>query len=170
MSPRVQSVLVLVGVFVLGSVTGGALTRFYGARHAQHSPFETSPLVMRQRAFIAAPDREVRLEDDQRDEIHAIMVEHEPEVREIRRLVGPRVRTLRAAALDEIRRVMRPEQMPRFQRFVEKHDARGRWAEDDASPDGQDYPSPGNPGFSGTGNPGFPGPSNTGFPGRQPGR
>jgi hypothetical protein len=168
MSPRIQSILVLIGVFALGGVTGGALTRFYGVRHAPRASFESPPLVMRQRAFIAALDRDVNLEDDQRDEIRAIMSEHEPEIRDIRRLVGPRVRALRAAALDEIRRVMRPDQLPRFQRFVERHDPRGRWSDDDGSPDGQDYP-PRNQGFPGPGNQGFPGPSNTGFPGHQRG-
>ena len=154
MSPRYQSIFVLVGVFVLGGVTGGSLTRFYGARRGPRGQFDGPPLVLRQRAFIEALDRDVQLEPDQRDEVRAIMREHEPEIRDIRRLVGPRVRALRAAALDEIRHVMRPDQLPRFQRFVEKHDFRGRWAEDDASPNGQDSPAPGN----------------TGFPGRPPGR
>jgi hypothetical protein len=160
MSPRIQSVLVLVGVFVLGGVTGGALTRFYGAHRTQRSLFETSPMVLRQRAFVAALDRDVHLEDDQLDAIRAIMAEHEPEIRELRRIIGPRTRALRAAALEEIRRVMRPDQMPRFQRFVERQDTRFHRFDEDGSPDGQDYPPPG------AGNPGFPGPSNTGFPGR----
>jgi hypothetical protein len=153
MSPRLQSIVVLVGVFALGGVTGGALTRFYGARRTQHSIFEASPPILRQRAFVAALDREVTLDDDQRDEVRAIIREHEPEIREIRRMIGPRSRALRAAALDEIRRVMRPEQLPRFQRFVERQDARVRKFEEDAAPDGQDYPSPGNTGFPGPGRP-----------------
>jgi hypothetical protein len=171
MSPRFQSILVLVGVFTLGGVTGGSLTRFYGARRTQRSLNEATPPVFRQRVFIEALDRNVHLDDDQLDEVRAIMREHEPEIREIRRIIGPRTRALRAAALDEIRRVMRPDQLPRFQRFVDRQDAHMRRMDDDSTPDGQDYPSPGGPGFPGPGNTGFPpGQGNQGFPGRPPGR
>jgi hypothetical protein len=156
MSPRIQSIFVLVGVFVLGGVTGGSLTRFYGAHRTQRSLAEASPPVFRQRVFIEALDRNVHLDDDQLDEVRAIMHEHEPEIREIRRIIGPRTRALRAAALDEIRRVMRPDQLPRFQRFVDKQDARFHKFDDDLPPDGQDYPPPGNPGLPGPGNTGFP--------------
>ncbi len=170
MNPRTQSILVLTGVFALGGVTGSALTRFAVARHKP----DAAPLVIRQKQFIAALDREVTLEDDQRAQVRAIMQEHEPEIREIRHLIGPRIRMLRNTALDEIRHVMRPDQLPRFQRFVDRQDARFHRGDDDGPPDGQDYPGgypgPGNTGYPGPGNTGYPGPGNTGFPGRPPGR
>jgi hypothetical protein len=61
------------------------------------------------------------------------------------------MRALRASLLDEIRHVMRPDQMPRFQRFVEKQEARARRFDDEAPSDGQDFP-----------------PNGAGFPGRPP--
>ena len=128
MSPRLASALVLAGVFVLGGVAGSGVTRYFGARR-EHALHEGAPPMRRHRAFIRALDRDVGLDRAQRRQVRAILASHEPEVREIRRALAP----LRRQAFEELRAVLRRDQQPGFQRFIDRQDARARAFDDGPS-------------------------------------
>jgi hypothetical protein len=134
MSPRLTSALVLAGVFLLGAVTGSGFTRFTMARSV-HAFIDAPPPVVRQKALIAGLERAVRLDEQQRREVRAIVASHAAEARELRRLVEPRSEELKRKTFAEIRSVMRPDQLGAFQRFVERNEARGRvFRESDEAP------------------------------------
>ena len=121
MSPRLKSILVLLGVFSLGGVTGGAIVHSVALRHLARL-LDAPPLVLRQRAFVSSLTHEVDLDDAQMNEIRHILAEHAPELHEIRRTISPRTARIRATMMSEMRKVMRPEQLAQFQRFVDKQD------------------------------------------------
>jgi len=127
MSPRVKSALVLCGVFLLGAVTGGGLERARTARREQEMVEAPQP-AFRQRQILRGLERAVDLDDAQRERVRAILDQHAVEAQEMRREVGPKLDELRGRMMDDIRGVMRPEQLPRYEKFVERVKARERKA------------------------------------------
>lgn len=123
-SPRVQALALLVGVFLLGALTGGAVTRSVAMRRL-HGLLE-APEVAGERAFLVALDRDVHLDVGQRDAVSAIFAAQEPEAKEIRRSVAPRIAALRLRTADDVRRLLRPDQLEGFQRFLTRQESRAR--------------------------------------------
>lgn len=111
--------LVLVAVFVLGSVTGAALTGLYrsrasggrergGGRHEQR--FEK----MRQ---------DLSLTDQQTAEVRAILDQTRNEYRTLREELRPRFEEPRAKARTKIRALLNAEQQKKFDALVAQQDA-----------------------------------------------
>ena len=115
---RLKVLLVLVVVFVLGSITGAALTGLYrsraGADHpekAMHERFEK----MR---------RELNLTDEQTTAVRAILDETREEYRTLRTELRPRFEEPRQKARTRIRALLTPEQQQRFDAMVAQQDAK----------------------------------------------
>ena len=115
---RLKVLLVLVVVFVLGSITGAALTGLYrsraGADHpekAMHERFEK----MR---------RELNLTDEQTTAVRAILDETREEYRTLRTELRPRFEEPRQKARTRIRALLTPEQQQRFDAMAAQQDAK----------------------------------------------
>ena len=109
--------LVLVVVFVLGSITGAALTGLYRSRASadrpekgQHERFEK----MR---------RELNLTDEQTKSVSAILDETRNEYRSLRAELRPRFDEPRQKARARIRALLTPEQQQKFDALVAQQDA-----------------------------------------------
>jgi Spy/CpxP family protein refolding chaperone len=108
----------LVGVFVLGAVTGSALTGLYRSRasgpaareRAMHERFEN----MR---------RELNLTDDQTTQVRAIIDETRNEYRSLRAELRPRFEEPRQKARAKIRAILTPDQQKKFDAMVAQQDA-----------------------------------------------
>jgi len=114
---RLKVWLVLVVVFVLGSITGAALTGLYrsraGAEHpekAMHDHFEK----MR---------RDLNLTDEQTKSVSAILDETRNEYRSLRAELRPRFEEPRQKARTKIRALLTPEQQQKFDALVAQQDA-----------------------------------------------
>jgi hypothetical protein len=125
MSPRSQAILLLASVFFLGAITGAALARSVEVRRLQ-ALLEGPAQLAGERAFLVALDRDVHLDGPQREAVRAVFAAQEPEAKEIRRSVAPRIAELRLRAADDVRRVLRPDQLEGFRRFMIRQDARAR--------------------------------------------
>jgi Spy/CpxP family protein refolding chaperone len=112
--------LVLVAVFVLGSVTGAALTGLYrsraaggerpGGEKAMHERFEK----MR---------TELKLTDDQTKAVQAIIAETRNEYRALRTELRPKFEEPRLKARARIRALLSPEQQQKFDAMIVQQDA-----------------------------------------------
>ncbi len=112
--------LVLLAVFVLGSVTGAALTGLYRSRaagggaeareHAMHERFEK----MR---------TELNLTDQQTASVRAILDETRNEYKALRTELRPRFEEPRMKARARIRALLTPEQQQKFDAMVAQQDA-----------------------------------------------
>lgn len=127
MSPRLQSALVLAGVFALGAITGGAAVHFTRERRI-HAMMDAPPHQERLRRLLRALEHDVKLDDAQREKVKEILAGHEAEVKEIRRAAAPRLSALRARIAVEIRAVLRPDQAADFDEFLKKQEARAESA------------------------------------------
>jgi len=113
---RLKVWLVLLVVFVLGSITGAALTGLYRSRsgadrpeRAMHERFEK----MRS---------ELNLTDEQTKSVSAILDDTRNEYRSLRAELRPRFEEPRQKARTKIRALLTPEQQQKFDALVAQQD------------------------------------------------
>jgi len=109
--------LVLVAVFVLGSVTGAALTGLYRSRASGDRPRATSERFEKMR-------RELSLTDQQTASVRTILDETRNEYRTLRAELRPRFDEPRQKARARIRALLTLEQQQKFDAMVAQQDAK----------------------------------------------
>ena len=107
--------LVLVVVFILGSLTGGAVTGFY---RAMSRPDRNTP-----RDKMEKLRRDLSLTDDQVKSVSTILDETKNEYRTLRTELKPRFEEPRQKARARIRALLSPEQQQKFDAWVAQVDA-----------------------------------------------
>jgi Spy/CpxP family protein refolding chaperone len=117
---RLKMWLVLVAVFVLGSVTGVALTGLYRSRAAGDRP-EAREKAMHER--FEKMRTELKLTDEQTKAVQAIIDETRNEYRTLRTELRPRFEEPRQKARTRIRALLTPEQQQKFDGMVAQQDA-----------------------------------------------
>lgn len=118
---RLKMWLVLVAVFVLGSVTGAALTGLYRSRAAGGDRPEAREKAMRER--FEKMRAELNLTDDQTKAVRAIIDETRNEYRALRTELRPRFEEPRQKARTRIRALLTPEQQQKFDAMIVQQDA-----------------------------------------------
>jgi Spy/CpxP family protein refolding chaperone len=116
---RLKIWLVLIVVFVLGSVTGAALTGLYRSRA---SGGERSEARMHER--FEKMRRELSLTDQQTNSVRAILDETRNDYRTLRTELRPRFEEPRQKARVRIRALLNPEQQQKFDAMIAQQDAR----------------------------------------------
>jgi len=109
---------VLVGVFVLGAITGAALSGLYRSRA---SGSETRDKAMHER--FENMRRELSLTDEQTTAVRAIIDETRNEYRALRAELRPRFEEPRQKARTRIRALLTPDQQKKFDAMVAQQDA-----------------------------------------------
>lgn len=117
---RLKIWLVLVAVFVLGSVTGAALTGLYRSR-ASGGGKESKERAMHER--FEKMRQELSLTDDQTTQVRAILDETRNEYRALREELRPRFDEPRMKARAKIRALLNAEQQKKFDALVAQQDA-----------------------------------------------
>lgn len=90
----VRAALVLVATFVLGGASGAGLLRW-------HEPAHPPPLIAG-----PIPMRELDLSPKQREQAHAILERHRPEVEALLSEIRPRLDEINNRVLSEVRQVL----------------------------------------------------------------
>ena len=115
---RLKMWSVLVGVFVLGAITGAALSGLYRSRA---SGSETRDKAMHER--FENMRRELSLTDEQTTAVRAIIDETRNEYRALRAELRPRFEEPRQKARKRIRALLTPDQQKKFDAMVAQQDA-----------------------------------------------
>jgi Spy/CpxP family protein refolding chaperone len=116
---RLKIWLVLIAVFVLGCVTGVALTGLYRSRAS--SGTESRERAMHER--FEKMRTELHLSDQQTTAVRTILDETRNEYRALRTQLRPRFEEPRMKARSRIRALLTPEQQQKFDAMVAKQDA-----------------------------------------------
>ena len=120
-SAKLKMWLVLVAVFVLGSVTGAALTGLYRSRASNDRP-EAREKAMHER--FEKMRTELKLTDEQTKAVQAVIDETRNEYRTLRTELRPRFEEPRQKARARIRALLTPEQQQKFDAMIAQQDAR----------------------------------------------
>jgi Spy/CpxP family protein refolding chaperone len=113
--------LVLVAVFVLGSVTGVALSGLYRSRAAGGERSESREKAMHER--FEKMRTELKLTDEQTKAVQAVIDETRNEYRALRTELRPRFEEPRQKARARIRALLTPEQQQKFDAMTAQQDA-----------------------------------------------
>ena len=117
---RLKIWLVLVVVFLLGGVTGAALTGLYRSR-ASADRSESRERAMNER--FEKLRQELKLDDQQTTAVRAILDETRNEYRNLRTELRPRFEEPRLKARARIRTLLNAEQQQKFDAIVAQQDA-----------------------------------------------
>ena|ERR1043165_3816691 len=114
--------LVLVAVFVLGAVTGGALTGLYRSRaSSSNAGRDSRDRAMKER--FEKLRQELNLTDQQTTQVRAILDETRNEYRTLREELRPRFDEPRLKARTRIRELLNADQQKKFDALVAQQDA-----------------------------------------------
>jgi len=113
--------LVLVAVFVLGAVTGGALTGLYRSRASSGGGRGDRERAMKER--FEKMRQELNLTDQQTTQVRAILDETRNEYRTLREELRPRFDEPRLKARAKIRALLNTDQQKKFDTLVAQQDA-----------------------------------------------
>lgn len=118
---RLKIWLVVVGVFLLGCVTGASLDSLYRLRASGDGRHERGG---RRGDVFEKMKKDLNLTEQQGTEIRAIIDQSREEFRSLRNEVSPRYDEVRARARARIRALLNPEQQQRFDAENAERDAR----------------------------------------------
>jgi len=113
--------LVLVAVFVLGAVTGAALTGLYRSRASNASGRDSRERAMKER--FEKMRLELNLSDQQTQQVRAILDETRNQYRTLREELRPRFEEPRLKARAKIRALLDADQQKKFDAMVAQQDA-----------------------------------------------
>jgi Spy/CpxP family protein refolding chaperone len=120
---RLKIWLVVVGVFVLGCVTGASLDSLYRMQASNDGRQEGRGRRHKENLF-EDMKRDLNLTDQQATEVRAIIEQSREEYRALRNEQRPRHDAVRSAARARIRALLTPEQQQRFDAKIAERDAR----------------------------------------------
>lgn len=123
-STRLKILLVLVGVFLLGGVTGASLASFYRLRDDHERPERRRGGGKREDKIFESMRRDLSLTEQQATEIRAILDQTHNDYRALRAEVRPRYDAVRQNARTRIRALLTPEQQKLFDARAAARDAR----------------------------------------------
>lgn len=115
---RLKIWLAVVGIFLLGGVTGASLNNVYRIRNGWHLGGE-----QRGGGYVEGLRHRLSLNDEQTTQIRNIMDETRGEYRQLRTEVRPRYDASRQRARTRIRALLTPEQQQKFDVMVAERDA-----------------------------------------------
>ena len=116
--------LVVVGVFVLGCVTGASLDSLYRMKAGNNERQERGGGRRHKENIFEDMKRDLNLTDQQATEVRAIIEQSREEYRALRNEQRPRHDAVRSAARARIRALLTPEQQQRFDAKIAERDAR----------------------------------------------
>lgn len=122
---RLKIWLVVVGVFLLGGVTGAALDSVYRLRaRGGERVYEGRDGRRHPEKLFEEMKRDLNLTDEQSGQIHAILDETRDEYRALREKCRPQYDAARQSARARIRALLNPEQQQKFDARAAERDAR----------------------------------------------
>src|SRR2546423_12476942 len=127
---RLKIWLVVVGVFVLGCVTGASFDSIYRLR-AGNDASQNAPGRHNKEDLFESLKRDLNLNDNQATQIRAILDQTRNDYRALRAEVRPRYDALRQNARARMRALLTPEQQQRFDEKAAERDAQREKEEKD---------------------------------------
>jgi hypothetical protein len=120
---RLKIWLVVVGVFILGCVTGASLDSLYRLRASGDPRMERRGRHDKGNRF-EEMKRDLNLNDQQASAIQSIIEQSREKYRALRSETSPRFDAVRKEAQAQIRALLNPEQQQRFDAEIAKKEAR----------------------------------------------
>lgn len=131
-----KAIAAVILIFLLGAATGG-LTAYLIYQKRLEGMVRGGPGAMSE-MILRRMDRELNLDNTQREAIRKIVQETHGEMRQVRRQFRPQTRQILANSEERIKKLLRPDQREAFERLIEKR-RRGEENGDRSHPEGPPF-------------------------------
>lgn len=117
---RGQATILVAVVFLLGALLGGVGTHLWGERawRSVRMPGQLPP----RNQVISDMTRELQLTPDQQKQLATIIDETRAQVRSLYAPLDSQHEQIRQHGRDRVRAILTPEQLPKFERFIQRID------------------------------------------------
>lgn len=115
-----KAAFLVLAVFLLGIVLGGLGIHLLGSRVAAGT--KTGPMPSTSSEVVQQLDAKCALSAEQQKDIRAIMDDVMGQYRSIYEPIRPQIEEVRQAGRQRIRRVLRPDQLPKFEDYLRQMD------------------------------------------------
>jgi hypothetical protein len=119
---RREAALLVFVVFLLGLLVGGVGNHLWGERVWGKQEVATRPGPPSRAQIVNDLNRELQLTADQQQKIATIIDDTRTQVRALYSPLDPQHDKLRQQGRDRIRAVLTPEQLPKFEEFMQRID------------------------------------------------
>ena len=116
---RLAAGLLLLATFVLGGFFGGAVSTY-----AERRDFAKRHGHKERPTYVDRLDQEISLRPPQRDSISLILDRHRPVMDSLWAIVGPQFDSERESIRREIRALLSPEQVDKYNAMIQRQDTR----------------------------------------------
>jgi Spy/CpxP family protein refolding chaperone len=120
LSAKRKAALWVGAVFLLGAALGGVLGYVFAHQVSAQNPPLSEP--ERRARRVAELTRELSLTPEQAQKVDAILLQRHGEAKTIRDQADAQLDTVRQKGRGEIREVLTPDQMPKFEAFLRRLD------------------------------------------------
>jgi Spy/CpxP family protein refolding chaperone len=121
-NPRQKAALWVGVVFLLGAALGGTLG--YVFAHMSYAAAPAAPLAddVKRHQKVERLTQELGLSTDQQQQLDAIIVDIQGQMKAIRQSTEPQLNEVRQRGRDRIRAILTPDQKPKFEEHLRKMD------------------------------------------------
>ncbi len=119
-----KSVLCILLIFILGAASGGLAMHIVYKSHME--TFLRGDRKTREEILLNRLSRRLDLDDRQREQARAIVEKTHGEMDKIRKQYRPQMEAVLENSRAEMRRILRPEQLQKFEAFVAERKAKHR--------------------------------------------
>ena len=124
MTRSLQAKLLILSVFIIGALTGAVLTEVYETR-VQPSRLPEDATTVRSDRGRRPPNFQrfedfLNLDEEQREQLDAILAQSRDRYRELQRETRPMYRDLTEQSQSEIRGILNQEQVARYDEWIER--------------------------------------------------
>jgi len=113
---KLKALILLMGVFALGSIAGGALDRVLASRASTYS--SRPPSIRDGEAYLPVLDNQLHLTGEQASQMRSILNQTRDEYKALCGVVRPRYNDVRDRARSQLRALLGPDQQLRFDSIV----------------------------------------------------
>lgn len=123
MTSKTSAALLLVGVFLLGGVTGAVSYSLYRT-HAEASTPKNPPPPLGPRDFTEKLAKDLNLGPEQKEKLKVIIGETRDRFRSMREQFRPQYDAIRLGSNQKIREILREDQKARFEEIIREMEKR----------------------------------------------
>jgi hypothetical protein len=121
---NVKSVLCILLIFILGAAAGGLAVHI--CYKSRMETYLRGDRKAREEILLNRLSRRLDLDDRQREQARAIVRETHAEMNNIRKQYRPQMEAVLEKSRSEMRRMLRPEQLEKFEKFIAERKAKHR--------------------------------------------
>jgi hypothetical protein len=119
---NVKFVLCILLIFLLGAVSGGLVMHLAYRSHME--TFLKGDRKAREEILLNRLSRKLDLDESQREKVRAIVEKTHAEMNKIRKQYRPQMEAVLEKSRAEVRLILRPDQLEKFEKFVAERKAR----------------------------------------------